>query len=157
MNSGLIDLHVHTKASDGTMTPAEVVAHAVEKGLRAIAITDHDTVDGVDEAARAGRELDLEVIPGVEVSVDYNNGEMHILGYFIDVQNPELHKNLDLLRQYRDERNPRIVEKLRSLGFDITMDEIVEAAAGGVVGRPHFAAVMQKKGYVNSLDQAFAW
>lgn len=157
MNSGLIDLHVHTKASDGTMTPAEVVFHAVGKGLQAIAITDHDTIDGVDQAVRAGRELDLEVVPGVEVSVDYNNGEMHILGYFVDVHSPELQKNLDLLLQYRDERNPRMVEKLRSLGFDITMDEIVEAAAGGVVGRPHFAAVMQKKGYVNSFEQAFDW
>lgn len=157
MDSALIDLHVHTKASDGTMTPAEVVAHAMEKGLQAISITDHDTVDGVDEATIAGRKSGLEVVPGVEVSVDYHNGEMHILGYYLDVHNPELQKSLDLLLQYRDERNPRMVEKLRSLGFDITMDEVVEAAAGGVVGRPHFAAVMKKKGYVNSFDQAFDW
>ena len=157
MDSALIDLHVHTKASDGTMTPAQVVAHAMEKGLRALAITDHDTVDGVGEATLAGQELGLEVVPGVEVSVDYHNGEMHILGYYLDVHNPGLQKNLGLLLQYRDERNPRMIEKLRSLGFDITLDEVVEAAAGGVVGRPHFAAVMRKKGYVNSFDQAFDW
>jgi len=156
MNSGLIDLHVHTNASDGTMTSAEVVSHAVEKGLKAIAITDHDTVDAVDGAVRAGQELSLEVVPGIEVSVDYH-GEMHILGYFIDVHNLELQGNLSLLRQYRDERNPRMIKKLRGLGFDITMDEVEDAAGGSVIGRPHFALVMQRKGYVNSFEQAFNW
>lgn len=154
MNTGLIDLHVHTTASDGTMTPAEVVAHALDLGLSAIAITDHDTVQGVDEAVQAGREMGLEVVSGVEVSVDYQ-GEMHILGYLIDLQNPELQKNLALLRKYRDERNPRMIEKLRRLGFDITLDEVVKAAAGSVVGRPHVAVVLKEKGYVRSIAEAF--
>ncbi|MDT3701014.1 MAG: PHP domain-containing protein [Thermincola sp.] len=156
MNSGLIDLHVHTTASDGTMSPVEVVAYAAAKGLQAIAVTDHDTIAGVEAAVGAGRELGLEVVPGVEVSVDYH-GEMHILGYFFDARNSGLQDGLAKLRQYRDERNPRMIEKLRELGFDITLEEVMEEAQGSVVGRPHVAAVMLKKGYVTSFDQAFDW
>ncbi len=154
MGTGLIDLHVHTTASDGTMTPEEVVFHAARQGLRAIAVTDHDTVDGVEEALEAGSRAGIEVVPGVEIGVDYP-GEMHILGYFVDPHNPRLQRGLSLLRRYREERNPRMVEKLRGLGFDISIGEVAEAAGGNVIGRPHIAAVMKQKGYVRDFDEAF--
>ncbi len=154
MGTGLIDLHVHTTASDGTMTPEEVVFHAARQGLKAVAITDHDTVDGVQEAMEAGSRAGIEVVPGVEISVDFP-GEMHILGYFIDPFNSQLQQGLAMLRQYRKERNPKMVEKLRDLGFDISVEEVAEAAGGNVIGRPHIAAVMKQKGYVRDFDEAF--
>ncbi|MHB9096082.1 MAG: PHP domain-containing protein [Eubacteriales bacterium] len=154
--SGLIDLHVHTTASDGTMTPEQVVFHAAQCGLQAIAVTDHDTIDGVEEALAAGVKAGVEVVPGVEISVDYL-GEMHILGYFIEPQNPELQGGLARLRHYRNERNPQIIKKLRDLRFDISIDEVSKAANGNVIGRPHFAAVLKQKGYVRDFNQAFDW
>ncbi len=152
---GLIDLHAHTTASDGTLAPAELVRYAAARGLRAVAVTDHDTVDGLTEALGAGEETGLEVVPGVEISVDYPRGEMHILGYFIDPKNGELLAGLELMRGYRDRRNPLMAEKLRQLGFDITMEEVTAAAGGGIVGRPHFASVMKEKGYVGDYSEAF--
>ncbi len=150
----LIDLHVHSTASDGTMTPRELVFHAASRGLKAVALTDHDTVDGVAEAEAAGREADIVVIPGVEIGVDYS-GEMHILGYFINYNDPVLVDGLKKVRSYRDERNPQMVEKLRKMGFDITMEEVTDASEGKVIGRPHFAAVLVKKGYVRDTAEAF--
>lgn len=150
----LIDLHVHSTASDGTMSPRELVFHAAAKGLKAIALTDHDTVDGVAEAEAAGREASVEVIPGVEIGVDYF-GEMHILGYFINYNDPVLVSGLKRVRSYRDERNPQMAEKLRKLGFDINMQEVADASEGKVVGRPHFASVLVKKGYVKDNAEAF--
>lgn len=151
---GKIDLHAHTTASDGTLTPAELVALAKKNGLQAVAITDHDTVDGVQEALAAGERIGMEVIPGVEIGVDFKR-EMHILGYFIDPQNSDLARSLALLREFRDQRNPRMVEKLREMGFEITMDEVIGEADGKVIGRPHFASVMIKKGYVSDFNEAF--
>lgn len=150
----LIDLHVHTTASDGTLTPRQLVLYAATKGLKAVAITDHDTIDGVAEALEAGEEVGIKVIPGVEISVDCN-GEMHILGYFIDYKNPRLTEGLNRLKMFRENRNPAIVEKLRGLGFDITMQEVINAAGGKIIGRPHFAAVMLQKGYVKDNKEAF--
>lgn len=154
MSSGLIDMHVHTTASDGTKTPREMVFFARESGLKAVAITDHDTIEGVAEALAAGEEAEIEVVPGVEISVDYP-GEMHILGYYIDYANRKLLEGLGLLRAYRDRRNPMMIEKLRQMGFDISMAEVAGAADGKVVGRPHFAAVMVEKGYVSDYQEAF--
>ena len=154
MSSGLIDMHVHTTASDGTKTPREMVFFARESGLKAAAITDHDTIEGVAEALAAGEEAGIEVVPGVEISVDYP-GEMHILGYYVDYTNRKLLEGLGLLRAYRDRRNPMMIEKLRQMGFDISMAEVAGAADGKVVGRPHFAAVMVEKGYVSDYQEAF--
>lgn len=150
----LIDLHVHTTASDGTMTPRELVFYAAAKGLKAVAVTDHDTVDGVAEALDAGKEAGIKVVPGVEIGVDYP-GEMHILGYFIDYKNPRLVEGLEKLRLFRENRNPQMVEKLREIGFDITMEEINDAAGGNIIGRPHFASVLVRKGYVKDNKEAF--
>lgn len=149
-----IDLHVHTTASDGTMTPRELVNHAAASGLRTVAITDHDTVEGLAEAITSGADAKIEVVPGVEISVDFS-GEMHILGYFIDYKNQAMNEALQKLRQYRDQRNPRIIEKLKALGFDITMEEVAGVSGGTVIGRPHFAAIMVKKGYVKDAVEAF--
>ncbi|MBU7006474.1 PHP domain-containing protein [Phosphitispora fastidiosa] len=154
MDSDFIDLHVHTTASDGTMTPERIVFLAARCGLKAVAITDHDTVEGLAEALQAGEKAGIEVVPGVEIGVDYP-GEMHILGYYMDHRSSRLSRDLAQLRESRDRRNPRMAAKLRELGFDITMDEVARAAGGTVVGRPHFAAVLKKKGYINSVEEAF--
>jgi predicted metal-dependent phosphoesterase TrpH len=151
---GLIDLHIHTTASDGTLTPEETVFHAAEKGLKAIAITDHDTVDGIAEALKAGNKTGVEVVPGVEISVDHI-GEIHILGYYIDYESPEFMEKMAMLQQYRNMRNLQMIEKLRRLGFNLTMEEVELEAGNGLVGRPHFAAVMVNKGYVKNFNEAF--
>nr|WP_083436982.1 PHP domain-containing protein [Thermincola ferriacetica] len=155
MLEGLIDLHVHTTASDGTLTPAELIRYARGRNLAAVAITDHDTIDGLPEALKEAKQQGFELIPGVEISVEHPAGEMHILGYFVDINNRELAEALQELRRYREERNPRMLQKLRDLGMDISMAEVAEKAGGKVVGRPHFAAVMVEKGYVASFEEAF--
>lgn len=150
-----IDLHVHTTASDGTLEPAEAVAYARNKGLKAIAITDHDTVQGVGEAMKAGAEMGLEVIPGVEISVDHSGGELHILGFYVDIHRAVLRENLRKLQEYRDQRNPLMVDRLRNLGLQVTLEEVEAIAGGDIVGRPHFAALLVEKGYVSGKQEAF--
>jgi predicted metal-dependent phosphoesterase TrpH len=152
---GEIDLHVHTTASDGTLTPSETVQLAKSRGVKAIAITDHDTVDGVEEAVEEGRRLSVEVIPGVEISANLKAGNLHLLGYFVDTGRGILTEKLERLKRARSERNPRIIGRLNDLGVDITHDEIVQASGGGQIGRPHFAQVLVAKGYVASIDEAF--
>lgn len=151
----MIDLHTHSNVSDGTLSPGELVRRAKERNLSAIALTDHDIVDGVAEALQVGHEIGLRVIPGVEVSADSRAGAMHVLGYFIDHQDEALRQALRELRSYREERNPKIVQKLNQLGFDLTYEEVKAKAGLGSVGRPHFAAVMVEKGYVASTQEAF--
>jgi predicted metal-dependent phosphoesterase TrpH len=153
-DSRCIDLHTHSTASDGSMSPAELVRHAYDKGLAAIAITDHDTVNGVEQAVKEGMHLGIEVIPGVEISVDFNP-EMHLLGYFPNGQVHSILKTLEELREKREQRNPRIVNKLNELGFELTLSEAGRLALGGNVGRPHIARVMVDRGYVASIDEAF--
>lgn len=151
----MIDLHVHTSMSDGTYSPEAVVRLAREKGLRGIAITDHDTVAGVLPARRAGSELGVEVIPGVEMSTEWPSGIMHILGYFIDVENEILLEALSFLRSGRMERVPRIVEKLRACNVLISANEVRREALGGAPGRPHVAEIMVREGYVRTIQEAF--
>jgi len=149
-----IDLHTHTTASDGSMTPEELVRYAFDKGLAAVAVTDHDTVGGTDQALEEGKRLGIEVIAGVEISVDFST-EMHLLGYFLNGHCEPILKTLEELREKREQRNPRIVNKLNELGFDITMEEVRGIAGDGNVGRPHIARVMIEKGYVNDIGEAF--
>jgi len=151
----VIDLHVHTTASDGTMSPAEVVRYAKEKGLRAIAITDHDTIEGIKEGLQEGNKLGLEVIPGVELSVDYPNGTMHLLGYLIDIYCSAFVEKLAVLQQARSERNQKMIEKLRGVGVEIDLAEVAAIAEEGQIGRPHFAQTMVNKGYVQNIPDAF--
>ena len=150
-----IDLHTHTTASDGSLTPSQLVHYAKEKGLRALAVTDHDTIEGNEEALIAGMSEDLIVVPGIEISVDYSPGSMHMLGYFIDTGSQRLQEKLALLQDSRADRNPKIIEKLNEIGLAVTYDEVVEASGGGQVGRPHIAKVLLHKGYITTIQEAF--
>ncbi len=151
----LIDLHVHSIASDGSMSPAEVVRYAREKGLSAIALTDHDTVDGVEEALEEGKRSGIEVIPGIEISVEYKP-EMHILGFFPRIEGYcAIGKELETVRAGREERNGKIINRLNELGIDIKIEEVKSVAMGDVTGRPHIARVLVNKGYAGNMDEAF--
>ncbi|UCE27736.1 MAG: PHP domain-containing protein [Candidatus Coatesbacteria bacterium] len=151
----LIDLHTHTTASDGSYTPAELVSMAADAGLSAIAITDHDTVAGNAEALEAGPPCGVEVVPGVEISVNHGGPSYHVLGYFIDYEHEPLLSSLESIRRFRDERNHKIVAKLNELGMSVTLTEIDAEARGESVGRPHVAAVLLRKGYVADTQEAF--
>ena len=149
-----IDLHTHSLKSDGSMTPTEVVEAAKEAGLAAIALSDHDTVDGLEEAMAAGEKLGVEVVPAIEFSV-ISKTETHILGYFIDYKNPELLQMLKEIVDLRIERNYVTTEKLNDLGFDITIEEVRALAPNNFVGRAHFARVLMDKGYTSSVKEGF--
>ena len=151
----MIDLHVHTTCSDGTFSPEEVVRLAATRGLTALAITDHDTVLGVPAAAQEGDKHGIEVVPGLEISSQWNHGIMHILGYFIDIDHPELRKVLDFLKEGREARTPRIVSRLQQLGVNVSVEEIEQEAGEGVPGRPHVANVMVRRNLVTDRQQAF--
>lgn len=149
-----IDLHTHSLKSDGSMTPTEVVEEAKRAGLAAIALTDHDSVDGVREAVEAGERLGVEVIPAIEFSV-MSETETHILGYFIDIENPDLKEMLKEVVDLRIERNHVTCQRLNELGFDITLEEVRALAPNNFVGRAHFARVMMDKGYISSVKEGF--
>jgi hypothetical protein len=150
-----IDLHTHSNASDGSFPPREVVRLARERNLKALALTDHDTIDGLPEAMAAGAEFGIEVIPGVEISARHGNGSMHILGYFLDYKSELLAQRLAVLKQARKDRNPQIIAKLSDLGIPITMEQVESISGGGQVGRPHIARALREGGYVRSLQEAF--
>ena len=153
---GCIDLHIHTNASDGTDAPAEAVEKARTLGLEAIALTDHDTVSGVAEAVRAGEQLGVEVVPGIEVSSDYRDNNIHVLGYFIDPEADALRQVMDWIRVERIARNEYVVNKMADDGFDISMEELRRMYPDAVLGRPHMAEFLVKKGYVSSIREGFA-
>ena len=153
---GKIDLHIHTTASDGRFTPAEIVRKAQENGLAYIAITDHDSVDGVIQAREAaGRFPGITVISGVEINTDIPSGELHILGYLVDCDNQELTATLERLRNSRIERAKKIVAKLQGLGVNIGYQRVRELAGEGSIGRPHIAQAMLEKGYIATFKEAF--
>lgn len=151
-----IDLHTHSTASDGAVTPAGLVDEARALGLSAIALTDHDTVGGMAEFMARGAEFDdVETIPGVEVSVDLFGREAHIVGLFIDYEYAPLLELLAEIRGNRDLRNQKIVDKLRAAGYNITMAEVLDIAGGDSVGRPHFARILVDKGYFPESQAVF--
>lgn len=152
---GLIDLHMHTTASDGTDLPSEAVVKAAALGLEAIALTDHDTASGVAEASASGKELGVEVVPGIELSSDYRDNNIHILGYFIDPEAPALQRVMDWIRAERVERNEILVRRLADDGFDISVEELHRLYPGAVLGRPHMAELLMKKGYVSGVQEGF--
>lgn len=151
----MIDLHVHTNFSDGTLSPENVVQRAKRRGLTAIAITDHDTLAGIAKALDEGQRIGIEVVPGVEISVLTERGNLHMLGYFIDPGHQELADTLEFLRNGRKDRIPRMLRKLAACDMPISPEEIDREALGGVPGRPHVANVMIYKGYVRSIPEAF--
>ena len=150
-----IDLHVHTKASDGLYSPAEIVHMAGSAGVSVLGIADHDTVNGIDEALAAASEKGLELIPGVEINSYNGDAEYHILGYFLDHKNSELLCALEELRAARIRRMHRIVSKLGLIGITVSPQEILALAESGTIGRPHIAQVLVRKGYAASIREAF--
>ncbi len=152
----MIDLHTHTTFSDGSLTPKELVEAATALGLTAVAVTDHDTVDGLPEALAAGERLGIRVVPGVEINLEHDRVTMDMLGYFLGGRpSAELKAELAELRAYRDERNGRILERLADLGYALEPDDLAAAAENGAVGRPHIGEAMVRRGYVGSVAEAF--
>jgi len=155
-----IDLHIHSTASDGSLTPKEILDHAQNINLAAIAITDHDSIDGSRDALRAGIPSCFNFLTGVEISAAHpsffpGSGSFHILGYNIRLDDPDLNQALNQLRQARKNRNPKIVKRLNEMGFQISLEEVRQTVGEGQMGRPHIAYTMMKKGFVKSVDEAF--
>lgn len=151
----MIDLHIHSDCSDGTLSPEALVARAHQLGIRALALTDHDTVAGNARAVEAGKERGLPVLPGIEISTQWQGLTFHLLGYGVTRTGGEVASTLEFLVESRRQRNPRMVEKLQQLGVEITLEEVRAEASGEVVGRPHFARVLLAKGVVRSNQEAF--
>jgi predicted metal-dependent phosphoesterase TrpH len=154
IETGSFDLHVHTKASDGDYSPTDVVKKAKEAGLKTIAITDHDTLEGIEEAQKAGRKFGVRVIPAIELSTKYKGKSVDILGYNITA-GEELNNILLRMREGREERAKRIIEKFNNLGFTITLEDVKAFSEDGVIARPHIAKAVVKKGYVADYQTVF--
>jgi 3',5'-nucleoside bisphosphate phosphatase len=150
-----IDLHAHTTASDGVLAPEQLVRLAIESGLHVLAITDHDTTNGIDAAVEAAVGTSVTVWPGVELSTDVPTGEVHVLGYFVDHRSPEFQEFLGNLRAGRDERAIAMVARLRELGLPIAWERVQEIAGTGAIGRPHVAEALVEAGHVKSISEAF--
>ncbi len=150
-----IDLHLHTTHSDGSFSTRDVMAFAKQAGLTALAITDHDIVEGIAEATAIGAELGIEVVPGVEISSRLGESELHILGYFLNWTDPLLAQRLSTLRDSRHTRNPKIVQRLNELGIPMTYEEVRALAGTESVGRPHIARLLMEKKFVTSAKEAF--
>ena len=155
-----IDLHIHSTASDGTLSPSEIISLAHSLNIGAIAITDHDTIDGSKEALTLDIPTSLKFLTGVEISVSSNpslsyTGSFHMLGYSIRLEDPVLNQTLDMLQEARRNRNPSIVKRLNNLGINLSLKDIADEFSECQLGRPHIAQVMVKRGYVKSINEAF--
>ncbi len=146
---------MHTTVSDGMLTPHEVVLEASERGLSAIGITDHDTMQGLPYAEAAGRKYGVDIVPGVELSADYERKEIHLVGYFCDPSNPVLRKTLKKIRLNRFERMVKMVEKLKKLGLSLELSDVFKNVKGNLLGRPHLAITLCEKGYCQNPAEAF--
>ena len=151
----MIDLHMHSSCSDGTLTPEGLAAAALDMGLEAAALTDHDTVSGVERFLSAASGTPLHAVPGVELASMLFNKDIHIVGLFIDPRSAPLLAALEQMRLWREERNAEMVEKIRSKGYDITLGEVLAEAGGESVGRPHMASVLLKKGFFPDMQSVF--
>ena len=154
--SAEVDLHLHTLASDGRLTPTELVRLVAKQGLRTVSVTDHDTTDGLEEAYEAAKEFPgLRIIPGIELSADVPGDEVHVLGYFIDPADQELQAELRRFREGRIDRARTMVEKLNGLGIRLDWERVQHFAGDGAVGRPHIALAMVEAGYCDEPKDAF--
>ncbi len=151
----LIDLHVHSNASDGSLTPEEVADEAIRTGLSAIALTDHDTIDGIPAILSYTADKPLEIIPGIELSCYYKNREVHILGFYIDYQNPALNTELAGLKRAREERNLKMLQMMQADGLPVTMEKLLHGNPDSVITRAHFARVLVEEGICKTKDTAF--
>ena len=153
--TGGADLHLHSRHSDGTDEPEQIVRLAREAGLQAISLTDHDSIGGVESAIETGKRLGLQVVPGVELSAEFLGHEVHLLAYGFDCQAPPLLKLLEDSRRERESRAARMVERLNQLGIPLTMSQVSGAAAGASLGRPHLADALLRSGVVSNFQEAF--
>ena len=151
----VIDFHMHTTYSDGHYSPLDLMKKVRDKKIGIISITDHDSVNGIEEAISIGKEFGVDVIPGLEISTDVEDKEVHLLGYFIDINHAELKKYLSFFRDERYHRACRMVRKLNALDLDISIDDVIEVTNGSAIGRPHVALAMMNKGIVNDYYGAF--
>ncbi len=152
---GKVDLHIHTNHSDGFYSPEEIILKAKDKEFDAISITDHDNLSGINDAIKKGNEIGIEVIPGLEISSDIKDREIHILGYFIQTDSQELERYLNFFRVERLKRATRIVNKLNLLGLSLSIDDVMEVAKNSAVGRPHIAQAMLNRGLISTYYEAF--
>jgi 3',5'-nucleoside bisphosphate phosphatase len=152
--ANVIDLHTHSTASDGIYAPADLLQQAHDIGLRVLALTDHDTTNGLDEASAKAEHLGINFIPGIEINTDVGSDEVHVLGYYLEYQRPEFQQVLQVLRDARVRRGQRMVELLNEQGVAISWERVREIAQGSV-GRPHVAKALQEAGYVQSIPEAF--
>jgi hypothetical protein len=150
-----VDLHTHSTASDGSSTPTQLMAEAGAAGLTTIALTDHDTLEGIDEAVAAANRFGVELIPGVELSLEWDKGGMHLVVLWLEPGPGPLQDRLAALQEARSSRNDRILARLHELDIEVSLDELLEEAGAGSVGRPHIAAILVRKGYVSDIQQAF--
>jgi predicted metal-dependent phosphoesterase TrpH len=150
-----IDLHTHSLRSDGALSPADLVRRAAARGVKIQALSDHDTLAGVAEAAATGAELGVRIIPATELNTESEWGDAHVLGYFVEPDDTELEGRLNWLRENRGKRIELMVEKLNALGYAVALSRVLEIAQGGALGRPHLAQALFEKGYVPSYDAAF--
>jgi 3',5'-nucleoside bisphosphate phosphatase len=150
-----IDLHVHTKASDGIYTPKEIIDYAISNGITSLAITDHDTVGGLPEAMEYAKKIGFDLVPGIEFGLDYNAGSFHLIGLFVDFNNSTLIQVTERLKKSRMIRVVKMVELLKCEGCNIRLEEIEEEAMGAAVGKPHIARLMIKKGYAENMNYVF--
>ena len=151
----LTDLHTHSTASDGTFSPSDVAELAKDAGLASVALTDHDTTDGLDEFMEAGRSLGIETIPGIELAAGYKNTELHIVGLFIDYKSSALKESMEFIVNERNERNKKMIKALSRIGMEISLQELEENAGGNIITRTHYANVMVNRGYVKNKEEAF--
>jgi hypothetical protein len=149
------DLHMHTTHSDGSFTPRELLRYAKDKGLECVSVTDHDTMSSYEECEDEAAKLGIKLVPGIEVSAEFQPGTLHILGFFQDRNHPRLKATFDEIQRARRERNPQIVQKLNQQGIPISLEEVVAVSGGKQVGRPHFARVLVEKGAVKTMQEAF--
>ncbi|MFP4385453.1 MAG: PHP domain-containing protein [Spirochaetia bacterium] len=151
----MIDLHTHSSISDGSMTPAELIGYAKEKGLSALALTDHDTVGGLEQAEKTASDLSFSFIPGIEIEITYAPGVFHVLGLGLKYWRDVIPERLEQLKKYRYTRNQRIIEKMRKSGINIDYSDVEAVSGGDIVARPHFARVLVERGIARSIKDAF--
>lgn len=149
------DLHMHSNHSDGKMSVNEIIYQAKNLNLKAISITDHDTIDGTVEALNVNNPRNLEIIPGIEFSTVHNGEEIHILGYLFQLDNKQLNTFIDNMQIHRSDRALQMVDKFQSMGINLTMDDLLQISKGASIGRPHFAHILIEKGYATSINDAF--
>lgn len=151
----MIDLHSHTKASDGEMSSEELIDLAISRNITALAITDHDTIDGLESAEEYAKGKNILLIPGIEMEAAIDKGQMHILGLFVNYKDKAFLEKLDYIKNARNSRNSKFIEELNKMGYEITLDELKEVSSGKTIGKPHFARVFLRKHYIETKSEMF--